>query len=114
MPIPSRRELLAGTRLDFPGIVDKMEGVWEIIPESGVLVLRDHKAVDIQNTGVDASRGLGTPVDSAVTAVVAFEAGGRALPWQDPGSALPAGVSAPVACFKAVAPPAQAERKIIE
>ena len=38
-------ELFAGARLDFPGIVDKMEGVWEPIRESGVL---------IQNAGVDA------------------------------------------------------------
>ena len=108
---------MAGTRLDFPGIVDKMEGVLEIIPESSVLVLRDRKAVDIQNAGVDAPRGLGTPANSAVKAVVAFEAGGRTLPWQDPGSALPAGVSVPAAGFRAAAHPApgaQAERKITE
>jgi hypothetical protein len=72
MHIPFRWELLAGARLDFPGIVVKMEGVWEPIRESGVLVLRDRKAVDIQDAGLDALRGLGTPVDSAVTAVVAF------------------------------------------
>ena len=103
-----RRELFAGARLDFPGIVDKMEGVWEPIRESGIL---------IQNAGVDASRGLGTLVDSAVKAVLAFAVGGRALPWQDPRSALPAGVSAPAAGFRAAAQPApgaQAERKITE
>lgn len=92
MHIPFRWELLAGARLDFPGIVVKMEGVWEPIRESGVFVLRDRKAVDIQNAGVDAPQGLGTPADSAVTFVIAFEAGGRTLPWQDPESALPVGV----------------------
>ena len=75
MHSPSRRELFAGARLDFPGIVDKMESVWEPIRESGVLVLRDRKAVDIQNAALATPRGLGTPVDSAVTVVVAFEAG---------------------------------------
>jgi len=97
MHIPSRRELIAGARLDFPGIVDKMEGVWEPIRESGILVSRDRKAVGIQNAEVDAPRGLGTPADSAVKAVLAFEVGGRALPWPDRRSALPAGVSAPAA-----------------
>jgi len=95
MYIPSRWELLAGARLDFPEIVVKMEDVWEPIRESGVLVLRDRKAVDIQNAGVDAPRGLGTPVDYAVTLIIAFEADGRTLSWQNPGSALPAGVFPP-------------------
>jgi len=83
MHIPFRWELLAGARLDFPGIVVKMEGVWEPIRESGVF---------IRNAGVDAPQGLGTPADSAVTFVIAFEAGGRTLPRQDPESALPVGV----------------------
>jgi len=117
MHIPFWRELFAGARLDFPGIVVKMEGVWEPIRESGIFILRDHKAVDIQTARVDAPRGLGTPVDSAVTLLFAFEAGGRTLPWQDPGSALPAGILRRWPVLEPrhrPAPGAQAERKITE
>jgi len=38
MHIPFWPELFAGAQLDFPGIVDKMEGVWQPIRESGILI----------------------------------------------------------------------------